>query len=93
MPFLPPNQQCQSTSLLFYKPLPIVSYHTFVPYTDGRCQPKQVAAVLTAKGRIVAATYRTGLEISTVRRIFPVLGNGPRDVPQIAPSARDPGLV
>jgi len=46
----------------------------------------QVAAVLTAKGCIAAASYRIRLEITTTRRIFSMLYNGPGDVPQTAPS-------
>jgi len=42
----------------------------------------RVAAVLTAKGLFAAAIYRVRLRISSARRIFPILYNGPRDVPQ-----------
>ena len=42
----------------------------------------RVAAVLTAKGLFAAAIYRVRLRISSARRVFPVLYNGPRDVPQ-----------
>jgi len=49
---------------------------------------KQVAAILTADGRIAAATYRIRLKISTARSIFlHILYDGPGYVPpQTAPS-------
>jgi len=45
---------------------------------------KQAATVLTANGRIAAATYR--ITLAQARRIFPILHNRPVDAPEIAAS-------
>jgi len=45
---------------------------------------KQAATILTANGRIAAATYR--ITLAQARRIFPILHNRPVDAPEIAPS-------
>jgi len=52
---------------------------------------KQVAAVLTVKGRIAAATNQIRLRISTAHQIFPTLYNGLGDVtPKLSFPWRDP---
>jgi len=57
-------------------------------FPDFYSNRKQGAAVLTAKGRIAAVTYRIRLRILTARPISPILYNGPGYAPKTVPSHR-----
>jgi len=66
MPFLPPNQQRQSTG---GKPACTCTQLKQVSKTTFHEYKKQVAAVLTVKSRIAATIYRIRLRILNIDHI------------------------